>query len=436
MRKEFFATARWQMKLPDRLSGVAGGVIMPSGIALHSVERRKLDKKYPHMARRLFDPQLYLAGINPVTSRKACANLATYPWFPIKKDFPYDSSKLTQAEWKDAVTTQIHKAWTGAPPTGDHDVSDAVRLCLDLQKRLGVQALLLPAPLTSDLHGDLDLEMEWLEQGLRLAPAVAPELPVYASIALSDTALRTVDPWSSPLLDALLDQVSARGVSRVYLVLEQASEDGYYCTNERTLGALLRLSNGFKHAGAEHVLVAFAGMAGLVALAAGADAWASGWLRSERRLKLSDLEDQEGRTTPAYYSHPMAGEFHVEEDLAKAVQRGLLPRLRDETEASAGLLTALAAGKSVSSVPEWEHRMGNKTASIEHFLRVCVRETEALSGREQSEIETSTGAWLNQATELANDVYSIGSLKARTAVNHQAAWLAAFQKYERNKLKF
>ena len=433
MKKEFFAVARWQMKLPDGLSGVTGGVVMPSGIPLHSVERRPLTKKYPHMARRLFDPQLYLAGLTAVTSRKACATLATYPWFPIKKDFPYDSSKLTQAEWKDVVTTQIHKAWTGQAPTGESAIADAVRLCLELQVRLGVEALILPAPLTFDVNSSLEVELEWLEQGLELARAIAPGMPVYASIAVSETALRSNEPWSNPLLDALLDQVTARGVNRIYLVLDAANQDGYYCTNENTVGAMLRLCSGFKFAGAEHVLVAFMGTAGLLALAAGADAWASGWLRSERRLKIADLEDQEGRTTPAYYSHPLAGEFHMEQDLDQAVRRGLLPQIRDETDASSGLLRALAGGKPVSSVPEWRHHLGNKTASIEHFLRVCVRETTAMTSQSQSEIETRIMAWLEGAAGLAERLFSVGSLKQRTAVSHQAGWVAAYEKHLQNR---
>jgi hypothetical protein len=432
--KEFFVSARYQMKLPDGISGIAGGVIMPSGIALPTLERRDLVKKYPHLARRLLDPQLYLIGLNPATARKACANLASYPWFPIKEDVPYDSTKLTQAEWRKQVKATIHTAWSGVLPTDDVARRDAIRLCLETQKKVGVEALILPAPLTWDINSPFDVELEWMERGLALAKQVAPDFPVYASIALSDTTVRGPDPWSNPLLDSVLDQVSARGVGGVYLVLEQANEDGYYCTHPNTIGALLRLCSGLKRGGVERVLVAFAGTAGLISLAAGADAWTSGWYRGERRLKLADFEDQEGRANPAYYSHPMGGEFHLEKDLDNAVRKNFLKRVWDQTDASEGLLAALAGGKPTSSVPEWQHRQGNVSASIEHFLLAAVRETQALGALSQAQGEASTKLWLEGASKIVADLYSIGSFNARTAVNHQSGWQKALESYEKNKL--
>jgi hypothetical protein len=433
--KEFYVSAKFQMKLPDGVAGVAGGVIMPSGVALHTIERRDLAKKYPHLVRRLLDPQMYLLGLNPATSRKACANLASYPWFPIGLRVPYDSAKhKTQAEWKEALKAKIHKTWSGTLPSKDAEINDAIRLCLEVQKRLGVEAFILPAPLTSDINSSFDVELDWMERGLALAKQLAPEVPVYASIALSDTTVRGPDPWSNALLATILDQVSARGITRAYLVLEQANEDGYYCTHPNTVGALLRLCNGLKHGGLTRVLLAFCGTAGLIGLAAGADAWTSGWYRGERRLKLADFEDQEGRANPAYYSHPMGGEFHLERDLDSAVKKGYLPRLRDDTSASAGLLTALAAHQSSNAVPEWRHRQSNVAASIEHFLLACVRETQSLATLAQPQAEAATKAWLDGAANLAADLYSIGSFNGRTSVNHQAGWLKAFEGYEKNRL--
>lgn len=433
--KEFYVSAKYQMKLPAGIAGVAGGVIMPSGVALHTIERRDLAAKYPHLARRLLDPQLYLLGLNPATSRKACANLASYPWFPVGSRVPYDSAKhKTQAKWKEALRAKIHKTWTGTLPTADAEISDSIRTCLEVQRKLGVEAFILPAPLTSDINSTFDVELDWMERGLALARQIEPALPAYASIALSDTTVRGPDPWSNPLLATILDQVSARGVTQAYLVLEQANEEGYYCTHPNTVGALLRLCNGLKHGGVARLLLAFGGTAGLIGLAAGADAWTSGWYRGERRLKLADFEDQEGRANPAYYSHPMAGEFHLERDLDNAVRRGYLPRLRDQTKASTGLLTALASGQSSNVVPEWRHRQSNVAASIEHFLLACVRETQALAGSTQAQAEAATKAWLEGAANLAADLYSIGSFNSRTSVNHQAGWLKAFEAYEKNKL--
>jgi len=324
--------------------------------------------------------------------------------------------------------------WNGRLPNTDAAVADAIRQCLAVQKRLGVEGFILPVPLTSDINSNFDVELDWMERGLAMARQVDQHLPVYASIVLSDTTLRGPDPWSNPLLSTILDQVSARGVTHVYLVLEQANEDGYYCTHPNTVGALLRLCHGLKVGGVSRILLAFGGTAGLIALAAGADAWTSGWYRGERRLKLSDFEDQAGRAVPAYYSHPMGGEFHLDSDLDNAVRRGFLPRLRDLTSASGGLLEALSSGRSSNGVPEWAHRQSNIAASMEHFLLACVRETDFLAIADQEQSEAATHTWLEGAARLATDLYSIGSFNPRTSVNHQANWLRAFESYQQNKL--
>jgi len=95
------------------------------------------------------------------------------------------------------------------------------------------------------------------------------------------------------------------------VVLEQANETTYYCTAENTVGALMRLAYGLKAGGLSRVILCYAGVAGLLTLLMGADGWATGWYRGERRLKLADIERSEGRAMPAYYSHAAATEFHL-----------------------------------------------------------------------------------------------------------------------------
>src|SRR5258706_8332624 len=92
------------------------------------------------------------------------------------------------------------------------------------------------------------------------------------------------------LIDIILDQVTARAPDGAYVVLEQANEITYNCTSANTIGALLRLVRGLKDGGLRRVIVSYAGTAGLLTLIAGADAWATGWYRSERRLRLTDIE--------------------------------------------------------------------------------------------------------------------------------------------------
>jgi hypothetical protein len=318
-------------------------------------------------------------------------------------------------------------------PTTDAGVTDTIRRCLEVQSRVGVEGYILPAPLTIDINTSFDVELDWIEKGLALAKALDDGRPVYASLALSDTTLRGPDPWKNPLLDVILDQVTARGVRNVYIVLEQANEDGYYCTHPHTVGALLRLCHDLKQGGVNRILVGYAGTAALLALAAGADAWTSGWYRSERRLKLADFEDHGGLAVPAYYSHPMGGEFHLEHDLDDAVAAGFLSRIADKTSASEELLRALSTKKKVRAVPEWLHRRSNVAVAIEHFLLACARETNALAAMADDEVVAAVKNWLVGAEQIASDLYSIGSFHPRTSVDHQAGWLEAFEAFEKHR---
>lgn len=428
--KSFFVTAKFQMKLANGVTGVDGGIMMPSKLTRHTVERRDVVKDYPHLATRYLDPQVYLSTLNAGTARTTCARLTSWGWFPGAVLPTYDSAKQKQADWMRDAEQRIINGWTGQPPTTDAEIEDSVRMCVDTQQGLGCAGVILPCPLTADAHSKFETEVHWLETGLAIAERVAPGLPRYASIALSDNCLRGVDPWKSILLDAILDQVTAREPEGVYLLVELANEDVYYATDPNTIGSILRLVDGFKRSGIRHVVVAYAGTAGLMALAAGADAWTSGWYRGERRMRLRDYYQDDGpRAYPAYYSHPLAAEFHMDSDLDRAVVAGFLPRIVDATYASAGLLQALQSGQGASAAVEWQYRPANIEASKQHFLTACVRETRALRAQNDQGID-SVLRWLENAAVLANDLFSqVGQFNPRTSLSHQHNWLAAFQKY-------
>src|SRR6267154_412174 len=310
----FFASARFRMDVPSGISSIDGAVIFPAGIPQPTLARRKwskLTKASPHLARRLLDPQLYLAGLNGATCRKACVSLGSYGWFGDTGIEGYDSGKVTQAQWRRKAHSKIHSGWQGEAPKGAKAMQTAISACIATQVTMGCEALILPSPLTTDPASDYSTELGWLEDGLAIAAKLGDGRLRLASIALSDTCLRGGDPWLNPLLDLILDQVTARHTEGAYLVLEQANEHGYYCSHPNTIGALLRLTHGLKAAGMQRVFVAFAGVAGLLAGCAGADDWSTGWYRGERRLRLADFEGPTGRANPTYYSHRLASEFHL-----------------------------------------------------------------------------------------------------------------------------
>jgi hypothetical protein len=428
--KDFFVTAKFQMKLPNGVTGVDGGIIMPSKVAHPTVERRDLARTYPHLATRFIDPQVYLSTLNVGSARSTCANLYSYAWFPGPAMGAFDSSQQSQRDWKRDATQEILQLWQGRPPTSDTEIEDCIRRCVDVQLRVGCAGIILPCPLTSEPHSRFEMETHWAETGLAIAQRMAPDHSRYVSVALSDRCLRGVDPWRSVLLDEVLDQLTAREPEGIYLLVELANEDAYYIGDPNTIGSILRLCDGFKRGGIDDVIVAYAGTAGLLALAAGADAWTSGWYRGERRMRMSDFYSEEGRSYPAYYSHPLAAEFHMEQDLDNAVAAGFLPRIADATPASAGLLQALQQGRGTAAAAEWTYRVQNLEASKQHFFTACVRETAALAALDEQKRIDATLGWLEDATKLANDLFkAVGRFNARTSLSHQHSWWTAFRTY-------
>jgi hypothetical protein len=417
------------MALPGNVPGVSGGLIMASALPRHTLVRRRLDRNYPYLRRRLFDPQLFLAGLNAVVARKACSNLSSYGWFPVSSGEEYSSSVQRQADWNRRTRAEIHREWIGSVPQTPSEIENAIRMALDLQMSIGCEALILPSPLTVDLATDYSLEISWLDQGLWMASEMFPGVARLPTVALSDSCLRVQDAQSNQLLDLILDQLTSRAPEGVYLVLETANESGYYITHPNTIGSMLRLIHGLKEGGIRYVVVGFAGVAGILALAVGASAWSTGWYRGERRLKIVDFDDQTGMAVPTFYSHKLASEIHLERDVDSITRAGLLELVSDETSASAGLLRALRSGYPAASVVEWQYRRSNVGATREHFLNAMVRETTVMSRLRLEERVSMTRQWLSEADRLASTLLAMGPFNGRTELRHQAAWAQAFERF-------
>ena len=421
--KDFYFLAKFQMVVPGT-DGAAGGIIIPSGIASHTLTRRSLNK--PNLQRRLLDPQIYLSHLQADRCRATCTKLASYPWFLADDLAAYDSGQYTQAQWRAASEATITQHWRGTPLMTS-DIRQSVDSCITYQRDRGVEAIILPSPLTNDHASDYARESEWLEIGVERSHDLAPNLPALVTIAISDTCLRGFTPTDNTLIDIILDQVTARAPAGAYVVLEQANEITYNCTSANTVGALLRLVRGLKDGGLRRVIVSYAGTAGLLALIAGADGWATGWYRSERRLRLTDIEQTEGRAMPAYYSHPAATEFHLANDLTGVRDAGMLNLIRDETPDSGPLLAALDAGFGPQDVVPWQPRLSNVAAARSHYATVMIRETERIANLD-GPAQTAYGRdWMRSARDAATALYGIGGFNQRTELDHQRAWREAFE---------
>ena len=423
----FFVNLGHAFKVPESFHP-EGSVILAASMPKHQLERRTFS--YRHLAKRLFDPQLYLSGLEVPTAPEFCTKLATYPWFGVEDLEAFDSGEHTQSSWRQQARASIASRWTGTIPNEPAKLLAVTRQCIEFQLGLGCWAVVLPSPLTVDPGTDYAPELAWLDAGLESATDLGCTLPVYATVAVSDICTRFQAVGENALLSLVLDAVSAREVDGVYIVIEQASEpdDTRQCANTRTLSAVLRLVAGFGQGAGLTVGVNFLGAFGLVCQAVGASWWASNWYKSLYRLRLAD-KVAGGRAYPSYWSFPMACDIHLESDLSGLVAAGMLSSLSDSTTASAGLLAAAASGLGPPNVPAWIYRPSNVSAAIEHYLLSSVLHEGELVDIASAQRLGWVKTWLERALGLTQNAVAVTGPTGKTKTNHVLAWHDAFEEF-------
>jgi hypothetical protein len=438
----FFINVGYQFKL-DPAIHPDGAIIPCIAMPSHELERRKLPTsqpapgrrprkpKNPHLLKRLIDPQLYMAGLEAAKSPDFCVKLASYPWFGVQGLIPYDSATHKQTEWRKTAAREIRKRWRGAAPTDSAEIAACARECVDFQIRNGAWGIIVPSPLTYDPSSDYSLELEWLDAGLARAEQIGTDLPVFASVALSDVAFQFhVDPAKNPLLDLILDHVSARGVAGVYIVVEQSRErdETRQCGSPKTLRSLLYLVHRFAHESKLAVGVNFIGAFGLACQAAGASWWASNWYKSLYRVRLAD-KLAGGRVFPLFWSARSVLDVNLESDFDTLAQAGL-GKITDVTPASHGLIEAAKRGLPSKNVPAWAYTQSNCAASIEHFLYSAIQMDAAHSAVGGGAIRVDfVNDWLKEASDVAAWALSKLGTSSKTRLEHSSAWLEAFEAY-------
>lgn len=406
-----------------------GSVLLASTMTMHQLERRRLDQ-HEHLQQRLFDPQLYLAGLGAVQCKRDCAKLASYPWFGVEGLQSFDSGQHQQKGWLDAAEDKIAGIWPNQAPSDGSKIRRGVEECISFQQRLGCWGVILPSPLTEDPSTSYDEEERWLDAALDYVDRVPDfNLPKFATVAVSDLCLR-MKPQDNPLLPMIVDSVTSReGLDGVYLVVEQASEpaDGRYCGNARTLASVLHLVHAFANDAEMRVGVNFLGPYGLVCSAAGAEWWATNWYQSLRRLCLAD-KLRKGRARPIYWSYPCAIDIHLDKEFDELVKSGHLPMIRDETAASESLLRAAERGRRVSQVPAWVYRQSNIAATQDHYLLSCIRGEGQHAKAGQARLD-KVHKWLERAVKRAQKVEHALGPERKTQTQHVPAWLDALEHY-------
>ena len=151
---------------------------------------------------------------------------------------------------------------------------------------------------------------------------------------------------------------------------------------------------------------------------------ASGYYRSQRRLKLADFEDQIARAMPRYHSLRLAGDIGLQEDIERAyAQYG--DRILIDTKDGLTLTRALASG--TYPPPEWEYTQSNITAAGGHYTEIAYRLGQLATQSPEKRIET-VQRWLEGAVLWVGNLQKIGVTgSAQTELTHQAVWLNAFK---------
>lgn len=417
---------------------IRGGIIAASAMQAGQLVRRLRGdiRKWPYLQHRLFDPQLYLCGLDKNISRKVVANLATQPWFGSHSVPAYDSSQHgSMKQYRDAHEQDLVDSWLGHPLEDEGEIEEAIRACVEFQIELGCEGVILPSPLTTMATLGYEQETTWLDIGARICRDLRTAVPVYATVALSDIVLRGVPAFKNPLLETITTQVASRSeLDGAYVVIEQSVDSGYACTSRDTLVSLLAIADDLKRGASRQVLVNYIGTFGAVLSAVGVSIWASGYYRGQRRLRLADYEDTMGLAQPRFFSPTLLGDIGLETDLPLAYAKGYGKSVIGQpTIQSTALMAALEAATYPASTPQWQYRTGNLTAATAHYLAANDAIGNWFDSLEPSRRIDHVHRCLKKAAKLANELAAFGMKPPYSDTSHQSIWLAAFEEWQKER---
>src|SRR5207245_9303634 len=114
---------------------------------------------------------------------------------------------------------------------------------------------MLPTACATVATQHFQTETAWIDVGLAVCKELRVTLPVFATVALSDTVLRGVPPHEHPLLHTITNQIASREqLAGAYLVLEQTGDDQYVCTVRDSLMALMVVTDDLVRGASRQVI--------------------------------------------------------------------------------------------------------------------------------------------------------------------------------------
>lgn len=422
----YFFNARLKFKVNPTTVPIPGSIIAASALSAVDLERRQFDK-YPHLKRRLLDPQLYMAQIDPSLDEKTVAKLAAYPWFHGGSVPKYDSGEHgTRKKWKAAHQDNLVSKWTRTVPTDPNSIRKAARAAVEFQRSIGCDGVLLAVPLTTIADQTLQAELEWIEAGIEACHDLRLTCPIYATIALSEAVLH-VPALNNPIIHSFTNHVAARSeLSGAFVVLEQTDPSGYFWTSRDPLMALLVIVDDLCRGARKKVVVNYVGTFGIVASALGAEVWSSGYFLNQRRFSL---KAQMGIAHPRYHSLAIAGDIGLKSDLAMIRDAGFADECMTPTTADAVLRTALKQGKSPANVPEWRYSPNNCTAAQQHYLEIVSDIGAKLQTMPLKDRQKWVREWLTNAVQLVDRLEKQELVSMASATSHQRVWLNVLKEW-------
>lgn len=411
---------QWQsVNFADTLHGVVY-------LAAANDAARMRRKPLGDFAWQLFDPQLYLAGLEGRACPKVCARLASFPWFAVPEVTDYESGEGPQRQWQQALQEHVKTNWPGVAPDED-EIADAARSAIEFQADRGCTHLLAATPLITDREDEGATAAVWLDAALEAAESLDVGQPIVATVAVAETVLNEAAFASGGFLDTIVDQVTAReGLRGAYIVVAQSQKRHPLSASNLVTRAYAHLTRGFSAFGYQFVFVNFADAFGVACVGLGASGFATGPSQNLRRLWLGGfVEEGGGFALPHLYSHRAVAEFLPERELDVLARLNLLRRVTDTTVFSRELFQALNRGRSASTVPNWAESRNNVTSAVRHFIARMIAEGASYAAVSQAQRSNRAESWLDDAVVNQEFLVSrlVGQLETKPTFAPVAEWL-------------
>jgi len=384
----------------------------------------------------LFDPQIYLSGLELSKSEKTWSRLASYPFFPF--DVPeFRDCGLSKKAWMRQLIESVRIQWPASLPIDDIPIREMIRSAINFQVELGVSRIILPVPLISEIDTPLEQTMRWVDIGhkefLALLDRTGNNYPLpLITLAISERLIQNQPPAENNFLQGIIDHVSSREeISGIYLVIEKNTNISGRITNPYAAWSLFHMAHVFGVLCGKDVFVNFAEQLGLFALAAGAKGFASGYETKTRRCCLSDyVERGGGQALPKFYSLSTLCEYLPKRDLLDKIVPARLMHIFNSDKQPASKDLFLALNKNI--VPgNWRETRQNVLAANIHFIqRITGAVNELNSLTNQNEKIDLALNWL-QIAERNNNYLSLRFQDRPLSDQgiHIEAWRQAFENY-------